>query len=254
MEVQKVLNVDYFLKINMFSVYIISSQSTLNKLREDITSCGEYQHIGIIYRTVTRNGVHKKEETNKTIVICPPSTINVLKSKFSHYANNVADYNWSSFPVPSEQKHETWDIHVSGVPNDYSVTDATTFVVKTIHFIIPQYETTDSGTVENYTVNFSPRSRESDKIHGYGIIKFHDHVPHETIKLVKLVLNNSILKFKSSDEKQMVSCVWQRTKRPNYPRHFTERRVVVRERPDNRFRRRPLNNYHNTERITVACN
>lgn len=186
-----------------FKVYVIHSEKSINDIIKMLNDCGGYVYIGIIYKSYSRQD---KKETKKTIVFCPETTIKNLEKKYSVFNNRIAPYNWDSFPLPKEEKDETWNLHISGVPNDYTVSDAENFVIRQLQCILPRVE----GEVENYTVTFTPRSRETGEIHGFGKIQFAESVSKDTIKLCKLILHNTPVQFKNSPETRMVTCVWYR--------------------------------------------
>lgn len=190
-----------------FKVYVIHSAKPIPDLKEALDKSGGYTYVGIIYKSLHRkkDNVHitEKEETKKTIVFCPDSTISNLEKDYPVYNGKVAEYDWSSFPMPNQQQDEVWNLHISGVPNDYTVRDAENFVSQTLSCLLEM-----KG---NYDVEFPPRLRETGEIYGYGHITFKDHVDRELIKLCKLVLHNTSISFKTNNKnKRMVACVWHR--------------------------------------------
>lgn len=195
--------------MNDAKVYVIHSAKPLSELKKMLEECGGFTHIGIIYRSHRQGGNRgsQKEETKKTIAICPEKTIRTFEKSFPSYGGKIADYNWESFPFPNEQNGETWNLHISGVPNDFSVRDAEAFVVDSLKCVIKEKE----GDTVNFTTEFAPRLRETGQIHGFGQIDFGKQVDHEVIKLCKLILHNTPLCFKNSSDKRTVTCVWHRS-------------------------------------------
>lgn len=191
-----------------FNVYVIHSSKPITELKEYLSKCGQCFYTGIIYKSISTRG--EKIETKKTIIFCPEETIEKFKETYPTFESYVANYDWSSFPVPNESYNETWNLHISGVPNDYTSSDAEQFVINSLKWMLPPVD--DKGVV-NYTVEFTPRSRETGEIYGYGKIKFESHVDHYFIKLCKLILHNTPLKFKRNSMKKMVTCIWQKTSR-----------------------------------------
>lgn len=197
-----------------FKVYVIHSSQPLGDLKSLLQECGGFVYAGIIYKSLRKQTPHgsvtEKEETRKTIVFCPSTTIKQLETLHPHYKSRIADYNWDSFPVPNTEQGEVWDLHISGVPNDYTVKEASAFVVNSLSCILPEKE----GDRQNYTVDFAPRLRETGEIFGFGHIIFDKSVDRETIKLCKLILHNTPVNFKSraagGPERRMVTCVWHR--------------------------------------------
>lgn len=195
--------------MSKFNVYVIHSAKPLPELKVLLDECGGYTYAGIIYKSFHRRGRDtEKEETKKTIVFCSEETIRKLEQSYPHiFKTRIADYNWESFPLPNEEIHETWDLHISGVPNDYTVKDAEQFVIDTLKCILPQKDEEKC----NFIVEFAPRLRATGVIFGFGHINFASHVDKEIIKLCKLVLHNTPLAFKiNSKETRMVTCVWHR--------------------------------------------
>jgi len=208
------------------NVYVIHSSRPIAEIREALAKCGGCIYVGIIYKSFDREGGRtQKVETRKTIVICKEQTVRELERRYPEYKGNIADYSWSSFPLPNEENGETWSLHVSGVPCDYTVKDAEDFIVSSLRCILQQTEDLCDGSERrNFTVEFAPRSRETGEIYGYGRVHFADHVPRETIKLCKLILHNTPLRFKAYPEQtRMVVCVWFRPPQPNDSRRGSSR-------------------------------
>ncbi len=198
--------------MSTFKVYVIHSANPLTELKNILTECGGYSYAGIIYKSVTpkagtfskesQRGT-RKEETKKTIVFCPEDTILCLKRTHPEYEAHVANYNWESFPMPNLELGESWNLHISGVPNDYTVKEAEQLVKTSLSCVLPHEN--------NYKVSFTPRLRETGEINGYGHIIFESHVNNELVRLCKLVLHNTPIGFKKNpSEKRMVTCVWHR--------------------------------------------
>lgn len=206
--------------MNNFDVYVIHSNKPLDDLKSLLDSCGGYTYAGIIYKSLRRANlgrgtVTEKEETRKTIVFCPQSTIQRLEMTHPQYKGRVSDYNWETFPTPNTEQGETWDLHVSGVPKDYTVKDAESFVTKALGCLLP--ERSPDGH-RNYVVEFATRLRETGEIYGFGHIIFDNSLDRQTIKLCKLILHNTPISFKTrlpgSAERRMVTCVWHRPPLP----------------------------------------
>src|SRR5680860_339912 len=163
--------------MNSFKVYVIHSADPLIELKNILTECGGYNYAGIIYKSVTpKDGTWahapvlrttRKEETKKTIVFCPETTILCLKKSHPEYEAHVANYNWESFPLPNLELGESWDLHISGVPNDYTVREAEELVKSSLSCVLPHEN--------NYKVSFTPRLRETGEINGCGHIIFESH-------------------------------------------------------------------------------
>lgn len=204
-----------------FNVYVIHSSKTLSGLKSCLASCGETpKYLGIIYKSFRNQNFrdpnlriqkNKKEETKKTIVFCQEKTIKDLQEKYPELKGNVADYNWESFPMPSAENGETQDLHISGIPNDLTTKDAEDFVVNSLACILNRQEGDGENKTTNFTVEFTPSSRETDLIKGFGKVHFMKHVPLDTIKLCKLILHNTPLQSKTDKEyKRMVTCMWHK--------------------------------------------
>jgi len=197
-----------------FDVYVLHSAKPIRTIAEDLGFCGGYGYLGIIYRSFDRDGRRtQKTETNKTIVFCTDQTIKQLEMAFPHYKGRCAEYNWDSFPLPNEENGEVWALHISGVPNDFTVRDAENFITKALSCVLSPGG--DNGEPTNFEVEFAPRSRETAEIFGFGRVYFGKHVPRDTIKLCKLILHNTPLPFKNfPEQRRMVTCVWFRPPQP----------------------------------------
>ena len=223
--------------MSSFDVYVIHSAKPLGELKGLLDSCGGYVYAGIIYKSLRRQTpgrlpVTEKEETRKTIVFCPQATIQQLELAYPAYKGKIADYNWESFPVPNFEQGETLDLHISGVPKDYTVKDAEDFVKKELQCILPER---NCDGCRNYVIEFATRLRETGEIYGFGHIIFDSEVDQKTIKLCKLILHNTPVSFKArgsgSAEKRMVTCVWHRPPQPLAPGEPVVRRIMSRPRP-----------------------
>jgi hypothetical protein len=221
-----------------FNVYVIHSAKPIDELKQILRECGGYTYVGIIYRSSRKKSplssrqITEKEETRKTIVFCSPETIQQLEMAYPNYKKCISDYDWSSFPTPNESQGETWHLHISGVPNDYTVSDAENFVTSSLNCILAQKNTEGNS---NYTIDFAPRLRETGEIYGFGQLNFDESVPRETVKLCKVILHNTPIGFKTrtNGEKRMVTCVWHRPPQPE-SRNFQmgmPRRILQRARP-----------------------
>lgn len=219
-----------------FKVYVIHSAKPLSELKKILTECGGYIYAGIIYKSLQRKSkdsdkpITEKEETKKTIVFCSEQTVRQLELSHPSYKGMIADYNWESFPMPSEQQGETWNLHISGVPNDYTVREAETFIIDTLKCVLPVYENDKS----NYVVEFTPRLRETGEIYGFGQVRFNAHIDHQLIKLCKLVLHNTPVNCKSDPkQKRMVTCVWHRATQDNMVKSFKYEKNKIKFKPKN---------------------
>ncbi len=217
-----------------FDVHVIHSAKPLDELKGLLEECGGYVYAGIIYKSLRRPNpgrgtVTEKEETRKTIVFCPTATVKQLEISYPQYKGRIADYNWGSFPVPNFEQGETWDLHISGVPNDYTAKDAESFVVKSLNCILP--ERSETGT-RNFVVEFATRLRETGEIYGFGHIVFDGSLDRRVVKLCKLILHNTPLSCKTrvqnSPDKRMVTCVWHRPPQPEEMQKAVEGEAPVR--------------------------
>ena len=141
------------------------------------------------------------ETKNKNQIICKQETIDKLIELYPEYKEKVHNYDWTTFPTPKEEKFETRDLHISGIPNDYSQSEAVEYVHKRLDRLLSR---------DNYKVNFELRERNgSGIIHGFGKITFNDNVDMYTRYLCKLILHNKMLLNKKG-WKCMVSTLWHK--------------------------------------------
>lgn len=205
------------------SVYVIHSAKPLAELRAMFEACGEKPFLKIIYKSLKGQG-RRKEETKKTIVFTSDKAIQELETKYPELKEYVVPYDWKTFPLPHLDEGETWDLHISGIPNDYTVAEAEAFVVRTLSYVCPP----KSEGKTNYVVEFAPWSRETGQIRGYGKVKFMGHLDHLTIQLCKLVLHNTPLSFKNNpNERRMVTCIWHRDPEYMAQHRYEERPIKV---------------------------
>lgn len=226
---QKLKRIQKIVKMSSIQGFVIHSGKPVADLLALLQSCGPVTYMGIIYKSFDHAGRRTgKTETNKTIVLCEERTIRELVARQPQYEKRVADYNWESFPLPNEEKGETWALHISGVPNDFTVSDAENFVIRALKCILPQQQRGEDGTmVNNFTVEFAPRSRETGEIFGFGRVHFGDHVDREIVKMCKLILHNTPLTFKAySEQRRMVTCVWFRPPQPGEREQREQRRAA----------------------------
>lgn len=214
--------------MNTFQVYVIHSTKPIQHLSDALTQCGGFIYMGIIYKSLKTRGNRNlgKEETKKTITFCKESTVRQLEMSYPEFKNKIADYNWESFPLPSKDIGETWHLHISGVPNDYTDVEAVKFVVDSLNCILPQKETFEGKERYNFHVEFPIRLRETGEISGYGKVMFSEHVDHEVIKLCKLILHNTPRPYKNGG-KRMVNCIWHRD-----PRMLADQRILTDQRKE----------------------
>lgn len=190
-------------------VYVVHSNRPIDYLNRIMEECGGAKYLKIIYKTSYEGPRGKnKAETNKTIVFCPKSIVDQMQKKYEEFQGNISDYKWETFPLPKEKDGETWNLHVSGVPNDFTSRQACETIEKLFSCVITP---TNPDGSKNYTINFPIRSRESGEIVGYGAVNFMPSVDREIIKLCKLILHNTPMSFRShSKDRRIVNCVWHR--------------------------------------------
>lgn len=218
-------------KIHATDVFVIHSKKSINEIKGMFDSLGgeTLSYIRIIYKTFKRETPGKilkkeKDETKKTIVFCSESCIKKFKEKYPEYEKAIAPYKWETFPMPCKEGGETHDLHISGIPNDYTGSDADNFIKTSLAPILDK-----EG---NYITEFNTMSRETGEIKGYGKITFLPHVPFDIIKLCKLILHNTKIPFKNDPKnRRMVSCVWHKTKVEPTVNVLPERSKIIRARP-----------------------
>lgn len=191
-------------------IYVIHSNKSIKDISYSLENCGPVQYIGIIYKTHRTNGKTEKKETQMTIIICPNETMDKFKENHPELLEHISDYNWSTFPMPKEEDGETWDLHVSGIPDDFTELDAKSFIKDSLACILNEVDVIDGANLRNYELEFPLRSRGTGFIRGFGKINFGSHVDKTIIKMCKVILHNTPLSRKTGQEHIMVSCVWHR--------------------------------------------
>lgn len=177
-------------------VYIIQNGGSITDIKEMLTKHGGYKHVGIIFRT--DKITHQSHETRKTLVICDSY---VMESVKANEKRIITDYDWNMFPLPKEvnDRQETWDLHVSCIPNTYTSKQGIQMVKSLLMNIIPE---------NKFTIFLPTRSRQTDEIYGYGTVKFDETVDRELIKLCKLVLHHAYI----PNCVHTVRCIWNKEK------------------------------------------
>ena len=224
----------------MSKVYIIRSRDAIATIRESLQNAGGYNFAKIIYRPIgTRPpgsalkkqpgvGRARIQETNRTLVICPQATVDKLRSADGYHEGDIQDYNWDVFPMPKTVssvngasgggvKSETWDLHISGIPNTYTSVKAKATIKGLLSSVLQETGTgADGKPIRSYEIIFNSRSRQTDEIYGYGTVKFHPSVSKDLIKLCKLVLHHTYISSeepgKESGTGCTIRCIWDRVK------------------------------------------
>ena len=181
--------------------YVLTSRKPLPDICKDLTNCGGYAAAKIIYHQTDKS----KVETNQTVVICSEKTITAMR-QITDYKDRIVSYNWDKFHVPEETAGETWDLHITGIPNTYTVAEAEKFITSRIGRIVPR----NTETTKYYSVHFGTVSRETGKIRGYGTLRFSDLVSEDYIQLCKLALHNVRINGEKG-ESSYVKCIWHVT-------------------------------------------
>jgi hypothetical protein len=187
------------------NAYIINSNKSLTQIRSAVESNGGCAALKIVYNR-TKDGF---KETNNTLLICKPSTVDKLNS-LEDFKNCIRNYKWSNFYAPNDVKNETWDLHITGLPQNLTSAEAISFVNEKIEKIVPSSTEYDVP----YKIDFDFSSRETGKIHGFGRITFHDKVGMDEIKLCKLALHNCAYTVSGNDSRRYLSCTWHISKTP----------------------------------------
>jgi hypothetical protein len=184
------------------SVYVIESRKKLSELCEYLNQCGGYVTVQVIYRWSSKEK-RLVETKDKTLVICQPHTARQLEAAYpEQFGGHVKDYDWESFPSPNVVEGETHNLHVAGIPNDFSENDAVDYIHKQLTPILG---------ADQYKTDFKLRSRATGEISGFGEISFKSEVDLYLIKLCKLMLHNKPLSSKKNqDHTMMVRCVWHK--------------------------------------------
>lgn len=183
-----------------YSVYVLEADECIANIHNKLKLAGDFLYCEIMYRW--DKGKRCLIETkNKNQIICSADTIKKLIELNPEYKDKVQDYDWTTFPFPRDEKFETTDLHISGIPNDYSQNEAMEYVYKRLDRIIAR---------DNYKVIFELRERNGPGfIHGYGKIIFGENVSNQTKFFCKIILHNKLL-LSNKGSKSMVSSIWHR--------------------------------------------
>jgi len=216
-------------------VYVIESPEWIEEISNKMKDSGSYAMLAIMYRW---DGKQKKlvETRDKNIIVCPEQTIQKFITSFPQFKQKTHNYDWTTFPKPKVEENETEDLHISGIPNDYSREEAIGYIRKELSIILND---------EDYDVDFPLHQRSTGIIHGYGCIKFRNHVPVQLKYLCKILLHHKPLVSKRERKPFMVTAVWNvcGTNKPKYPRYRDEP-LSIRPKPGtkvNVFKHTPQN-------------
>ncbi|AYV86007.1 MAG: hypothetical protein Solivirus3_7 [Solivirus sp.] len=197
-------------------VYVLSSGDSLQQIEQALSNAGGAAVTKIIFK---KNDSGAFVETKQTIIVCTEKTYNNLCNN-SSYGNRLNPYDWSRFWLPSEEKQETWSLHISGLPQTWTIAQAEEFVHAKIGKVIPASlkEQGTNQSVPSYTLNFKLETRESGRIMGFGKIEFHDDVNDEDIQIAKLLLHNSSITVGSGKgaSRHMISSIWHTNSKKDY--------------------------------------
>lgn len=191
------------------NAYVVYSTKCIQGLRNDISKCGETVDISIMLGWDRYKKRHVPSN-DKNIVICNQQVMECFIS--SHPDIKVEPYDWSSFPMYSVG--ESLDLHISGIPNDYTQTDAEEYIRDRVSKLVD---------VSKFTVYFPYSNRETGSIHGYGTVAFDESVDEYTIKLCKVLLHNKYIEYKESKVKSIVSARWSRNESSRESSRDTDR-------------------------------
>lgn len=156
---------------------------------------------------------HEHVETgNKTIVICPDSTIKKLETDFPNlFKDQIENYDWETFPHHNANDGETTNFHISGLPNDFQEEDAVEYITSQTSCIIKP---------SHYKLVVKLRSRTTGEINGWLDIVFNDDVPLHLRNLFKLMLHNKPIVTKFGHKTMMVQCRWYKVVAPESEPHY----------------------------------
>lgn len=177
-------------------VYIIQNGGSISDIKGMLDKYGGYKHVGIIYRT--DKTTYESFETRKTLVICEKEVMDAVRKAENRV---ITEYDWSLFPLPKQinDRMETWDLHISCIPNTYTTKRGIEMLKALLCTIV---------TEDSFKIFLPTRSRQTDEIYGYGTIKFSETLDRELIKLCKLVLHHAYIP--GSD--RTVRCIWNKVK------------------------------------------
>lgn len=185
----------------MLKAYVIVCPKRLEYIQNCLNQSGGYVAAESIFRSP--QGRLVVETRDKTRVICKETTICKLTEQFKEFEGHIEDYDWETFPDSKSDQHETNDLHISHIPNDFQESEAIEFIQSQLNPLISS---------DKYELTLKLSSRSSGEVAGHGTIKFAEDVDHYTRKLCKLILHNKPVASKSNPRKKMVvRCTWHKT-------------------------------------------
>ncbi len=206
--------------------YVLGSGDTMDKINEAVTQCGGGL-TKIIYK---KNEQKNLVETKLTLVVCTKKTYTNLCNHPS-YGSRIQPYDWSHFRLPNEEQEETWSIHVSGLPQTWTLDQAEKFLHERVCKVIPAklVDSTTRQTVPSWTINLKLENRETGRILGFGKIEFHDDVGDEEIQIVKLLLHNMAVPVERGEKaknRHFLMAIWHTRTQNRQKKAFNPREAT----------------------------
>lgn len=125
--------------------------------------------VTVLYKA-DENG--NKVDTKSTLIVASEEALRASKI-------DCRPYDFKKFTDPRSDKSQTWDIHVSGFPNNWTKKQAIDFLRTFLSPCFPQ------GWFAYFPVD-----RETGTIRGYGVMRFRETLTEDDVRKIKLVLHH----------------------------------------------------------------
>lgn len=172
-------------------------------LREDVLdNCGYFIYVGPMFRF--DRDVGERVNSGRALAVCEEKTFRQLRMAFPEVP--AFPFDLESYNPPNKDMGENWTLHVSNLPRDMLVGEAEDFISQILKRLIDP---------RDFMVSFAMKSRETGETKGFGRVVFNEEVDEMMIKLCKLILHNTVIQAKSSEETHILSCSWLRPPKPS---------------------------------------
>lgn len=190
----------------VYSVSVIYSSSTIDSIKNTIHRFVPWETKFHVRPMNTFDRESKKLRDNHMNLLFFDSELpdEVLKKIEKEIGSSLSSFNWDFFKMPGQ--NESSNLHVRGFPRTMDKKTATSIIEENLKFL---------GLTENdYKISMSLLDRCSNIIRGDGTIYFGEHVPEDTRKFARVMLDKTIL---TENERVFIFCKWQRTSNIQLP-------------------------------------
>lgn len=166
-----------------FDFYVLDSKELVQQIEEKLGYPTEVFKCNAMRRRI-QNG-YLEETKSKTLIGCTKHVIEEFKQKYPNLAVSLSDYNWGSFVEPNVTIGEVHHLHISNFPASLDAQDRKEYLNNRLLSIL---------SPEDYTIEFSTKSRQTGTLQSFVKITFKPYVPVKTRFYAKVLLNHEEVK------------------------------------------------------------